>query len=252
MRSTALAPRHSADTVADIIFVSLILTFAAIIQTSTGFGFALISLPLLALLIPQRLPVFLLVIGLPLSSAMAVRERRHIHGQGVLWMMLGRIFGIAPGIVIISALGDRSPQLFFGVVTLLSAAMLYVARDPLQLSKSSWLVSGTISSVMATSTGLGGPPFALLYSGRPGHEIRGTLATIFTLGNAASLLGLCITGHVRLMDVMLGLALAPTVLLGMYLGARVIPHLTTERIRLILLALVSIGGFFVLAKGMLG
>jgi uncharacterized membrane protein YfcA len=58
----------------------LVLLFAvaagAVVQGSVGFGFALVVVPVLTFVRPDVLPATVLLLTLPLSVTMAVRERR--------------------------------------------------------------------------------------------------------------------------------------------------------------------------------
>ncbi|MCL1692867.1 MAG: sulfite exporter TauE/SafE family protein, partial [Actinomycetia bacterium] len=60
------------------LITALIVTFiAAAIQGVVGMGFAMVSVPILALINPSLAPVPQLLITLPLTISMAWRERHH-------------------------------------------------------------------------------------------------------------------------------------------------------------------------------
>ena len=72
----------------------LAVTLGALVQGSVGFGFALIVVPVLALVDPETLPATVLLLALPLSSVMVLRERRSVDLPGFLWVTGGRFLGI--------------------------------------------------------------------------------------------------------------------------------------------------------------
>ena len=66
------------------LILALAVTFvAASIQGVVGIGFALVSVPILALIDPSLAPVPQLLITMPLTITMAWRERRHIDASGI-------------------------------------------------------------------------------------------------------------------------------------------------------------------------
>src|SRR3546814_18381487 len=90
----------------------------------------------------------------------------------------------------------------------------------LPVRPSTQLVAGVVSGVTGTAAGIGGPPLALLYQHRPGSTIRSTLAAAFLVGTALSLATLAVAGEVGASQVLLGLGLAPLVVVGSVTGRR--------------------------------
>jgi len=67
----------------------------AVIQGTIGFGFAFVAVPTLTLLQPAALPAALLLLALPMTIAMAVREWSSIDLRGFAYATAGRIVGTA-------------------------------------------------------------------------------------------------------------------------------------------------------------
>jgi uncharacterized membrane protein YfcA len=67
---------------AALILAFVITAIAATLQGSVGLGFAMVSVPLLTLIDPRLAPVPQLLVALPLSLAIAWRERRSIDLHG--------------------------------------------------------------------------------------------------------------------------------------------------------------------------
>src|SRR3546814_19579585 len=99
----------------------------------------------------------------------------------------------------------------------------------LPVRPSTQLVAGVVSGVTGTAAGIGGPPLALLYQHRPGSTIRSTLAAAFLVGTALSLATLAVAGEVGASQVLLGLGLAPPVMVGTVTGRRLHDRLDQER-----------------------
>ena len=77
------------------------------------------------------------------------------------------------------------------------------------MSRGTLSVAGLLSGLAGTTTSIGGPPVALLYQHRPPQQIRSTLAVLFTVGAAMSLVGIWLSGHLDTHTLPLALVLTP-------------------------------------------
>ncbi|RZJ00256.1 MAG: sulfite exporter TauE/SafE family protein, partial [Haliea sp.] len=77
----------------DLILIAgmLVVGTGALLQSSTGFGFALFSAPLLALLDPHLVPGPILILTLALTLSTLVRDWRDIDWPGLWWICAGRL-----------------------------------------------------------------------------------------------------------------------------------------------------------------
>ncbi|MBW2586998.1 MAG: hypothetical protein JRD92_08650 [Deltaproteobacteria bacterium] len=70
--------------------VAFVVSFiAAAVQSTVGFGFALLSVPLLSLLNPLFAPVPQLIVVFPLTLAIVLRERHAVEFRSTLWTQGG-------------------------------------------------------------------------------------------------------------------------------------------------------------------
>ena len=73
----------------------------AIIQGSIGFGYALVAVPAMVLLLPWAVPVTPLFLALPMTLLMSAREWRSIDLSGFALITAGRLLGTAVGVVLL-------------------------------------------------------------------------------------------------------------------------------------------------------
>ena len=74
--------------------LGFIITFvAALLQSTVGFGFGIVCVPLLSLIDPGVVPVPQIMLGIPLTFSTAWRERHAIEKKPVAWLLLGRVPG---------------------------------------------------------------------------------------------------------------------------------------------------------------
>src|SRR5262245_37745714 len=89
--------------------VFLVVMVAAMIQGVTGFGFALVAMPLLQLVVEPPLAVVGMGIsgGLILSVGVAVRERRHVRWSAAVPLVVATAIGMPLGLVLLHSLSGK-------------------------------------------------------------------------------------------------------------------------------------------------
>ncbi|HEY2773926.1 MAG TPA: sulfite exporter TauE/SafE family protein [Candidatus Binatia bacterium] len=225
----------------------LAVAVSAWIQGSVGFGYALVSAPLLALLDPALVPGPVMVSSLLLSLSGAVRERSSIDRRGVLLGLVGRLPGVALGAAALAWLPDKQTSVVFGVLVLVAVA-LSVSGLRLALTTRNLLVTGFASGVMGTMTSIGGPPVALLYQHHEGPRLRSTLNAYFALGSAMSIPALALAGHFGASELLAGSLLLPATMAGFALSAFTRSWIDDGRTRAAVLAVASASALAVVVR----
>ena len=229
--------------------MALAVTVGAAIQGAIGFGFALVAVPVLALVEPGSVPVAVLVLSLPMTVGMALRERRSADRSGFRWLIVGRVVGTAIGVWILASVSPDGLSVVVGVALLAAVAGslrgIEVAPTPLVN-----LTAGAVSGAMGTTSGIGGPALAVLYQRRPGPELRSTLAAVFVVGSLISLGALLAAGEVRMAEVLLALQLLPALLVGLVLGSAATRRIDGPWLRPGVLAFAAVAGVAILVRGL--
>lgn len=109
-------------------FIAIAVAVGALIQGTTGMGFALVVAPMMGLLEPALLPISLLILMLPLNVIIAWQEREAIDLRGSSWITLGRFFGTFGGVWILFWLSLPQLKLLIGLSTI--AACLVTGWPP--------------------------------------------------------------------------------------------------------------------------
>lgn len=207
---------------ADVSVAGLVLVVAGaltggLIQGAIGFGLNLVVVPLLALVVPEALPVAAVVHGLPLTLTVLRREGGTVDRRGLMWLVGGTLPGTLVGVLLVGAMTTRALQLAAG--TLVLAFVAASARAPvIALTGRTQLAAGAVSGMAATSVGIGGPPIALLYQHHKGAVVRPTLAAAFLASTVLSITSLALAGEARWGQLSVGLLLGPVVLAGGVFG----------------------------------
>jgi uncharacterized membrane protein YfcA len=176
---------------------------AAVVQASTGLGFALVLGPaLFALLEPESAIVALTVLGLALNLLVLFGERRR---PAVAWSEVGPILAAAApgalcGVLVLRALPKPWLQVTVGAAVIAAAALRARSRaaafEPTAGDPRARLALGFATGTLTTSAGINGPPMALWFThrGLGPAEVRDSLSAAF--------LGLGIIGGVVLAPVL--------------------------------------------------
>jgi uncharacterized membrane protein YfcA len=170
--------------------------FGGALQSATGFGFALVSAPILfAVLGPREAVTAGVLLGLELSLLTLVAERRwpRVLSSAAAALVAWSLPGLALGAIALRELSDRLLSAFVGLAVLAALALRLRCngrcrgRAPLQ-RRWQTAAAGAASGALSTSTSLSGPPlvFYLLARGASPDQMRDTLAAIFV---ALALLG---------------------------------------------------------------
>ena len=232
-------------------FAALVaITFiGAFVQGSTGMGFALITVPVFAILQPSLIPVAVLFLMLPLNAYVTVRERHAIHWFGVRWITFGRFLGTFAGLWILTVISGRPLELFIGISTV-AAALLALAAPEFTPGKHTYNIVGVVTGITETSTGIGGPPLALVYQHASGPTLRATVALCFLVGEIISLVVLGISGVIDGQMLRDTAALMLPLLLGAWLSRYVHHRLDGPVVRVMVLAFSIISGLAVVVRAL--
>jgi len=199
-----------------VIVIALTVTVAAsALQGTIGFGFSVISVPILTLLYPGLTPIPQLLMVAPLTVFMALRERASLDLRGAGWIVAGRFPGAVIGAILLAKVSERALDgLIAGVV--LAAVIALAIGFSIKLTPLNKFVAGVLSGISGTTSAIGGPPLALLYRNEAGATLRSSLAAIFTIGVAINLTTLGIAGQIHRQDLMTALLLVPAVAVGLF------------------------------------
>lgn len=232
------------------LLATAIVTTAAALQGSAGFGFSLFSAPILAWLDPALVPAPLIVACTLLLSLTAWRERSAVDLKGIGWILGGRVPGTVLGALALAALSERALTTGLGLLVLLSVAIslktAHFQRRPRLL-----VAVGVVSGFMGITSAIDGPPVAILYQHERGALVRSTLATYFLIGAAMSIVALAVLGKLGRHEVFVALGLWPGIGLG-FVGSRWVGRwLDRGRTRAAVLLVAAFAGVAAVLHGLL-
>lgn len=207
---------------ADALLGTLFMFLASLYRAYTGFGFGLVAVPLLALLLPPAgvVPV-VLFLQILATIGPCMRARDHIRWQPIRIYALAALIGVAPGILALKSLDPDRVRLIMGVIAMFAAVQ--IARGwSLKRPPTNSILAGTgvASGFLGALAGIGGPPLIAVFmaSPLPAQTIRTTLAAAFTFIAGYGLIAAGLTGLITADLIGWVLILIPPMLLGTWAG----------------------------------
>ncbi len=197
---------------------------AGIVTGLTGFGFALVSVPLLLLVMPPASVVTaVLVIGWMTSTVNALTSRRHVEPRLLAVLLPTSLIGMIVGGYALRWIQAPALKLIAALLVITFTLLLAVRRRPGRPpGRRGQALVGAASGVLTTSVGLSGPPVVLLMSAAlpDKHRSRATLAAYFALTSPLGLATLLLQGNAPSGAWTAAAVLVPVALLGRFVGSR--------------------------------
>jgi uncharacterized membrane protein YfcA len=233
------------------VFVAVAVASAA--QTLSGFGYALIATPLVAVLVgPKEAVVGLTIAGLLLVAQLASRDRGSVVRGVVLVVTLAAFVGMPLGLLVLERADERTLTLCIAVAVIGFSLLLWRGLR-LPASPVTDAVAGFTAGILSTSTGTSGPPIVIALSAKDlvPAQFRSTISTIFLIQGTLSMIGFAAVGRVTSDALSVALAATPGVLVGSLVGERAFRRLDQAAFRRVVLGMLLGSGIVALAGALL-
>jgi uncharacterized membrane protein YfcA len=221
---------------------------AAALHSTVGFGFSLLSVPILALLNPLFAPVPQLLVVWPLTIAIVLRERHAVEVRSTLWILAGRVPGAVIGVVLLKWLSTAELDVLMSLMVMIGVALV-VSRGGFRRTSSREVIAGVASGTMAMVSAIGGPPIALLYRNDEGPTVRANLGLVFAVGLTITITVRAAAGEMSWDEVVIGAALLPAVWLGLRASRLLIPRVDGPRLRNAIVIVAGAAAVLLLVRG---
>ena len=171
---------------ATVLLLGLALLVGSLVQSSVGFGLAVVAAPFVIVLAPDLMPgaLILAVLCLPLVQLSA--GPRDIDWPTLGWALAARLLLTPVGVLAVVLLSPTAIAVGVGLLILAVVALSLRTID-LRAARGSAVVAGGVSGVTGTAAAIGGPFMAMVLQHEAPTRLRSTLAVFFTAG---SILGL--------------------------------------------------------------
>ena len=218
----------------ETIWTVLIIVVASLIKGITGFGFALVALPLLTFWYSPKELIPVLILANLVSSVIIVlqkKERKLINHQFKSLIYSGALFTIL-GVIVLKFISEDFVILIMSIFfIILSVLALIGVNYTLKLSDLSYKIAGAFCGFLTGCISVSGPPLALFLNSAhvDNQEFREIFSWFSIVTSVIALGGYYILGMLTFKMLKLTLLILPILFLGSYFGKR-LNHLMPSKL----------------------
>lgn len=233
----------TADYLPALLLLIAITLAASLARGFSGFGAALIFVPLVsALLGPQVAVPLLLVTDGIMTAGMIPAALKTADRRDVLIMALGALIGVPSGTLLLTSLDPVT--LRWGIVVLAALMLVvlvsgwrYLGRPKPPLT----ILVGLVSGVCSGAAQIGGPPVVAYWLGSqsPAVVVRANIIFYFAISTLIAAVGYIWGGLITLHILALAVIIAPFYGFGTWAGSRMFGLASERTFRRICLAMIA-------------
>ena len=222
------------------------LLVAGMVQGLTGFGFALVCVPVLSLFIsPKLITPMIVIYGATMNVIILYHARRFAQPRYVWPLALAGILGIPIGVRLLVVLSPDALRMLIGVTVSLAAVLMALgARVRIKRERLAFLPVGLASGILGGSVGIGGPPVILFFTnqGLPREVFRANFSVYGFGVTLAAIASFSVAGLFTSEVFEYAAWLFPGILVGVLLGNALTHRLPERLFRAMALVVVGSGG----------
>ena len=236
----------------DDLLLAAIAFAGALIFGITGFGAALVTIPLATHLVPLKFALALFAL-VDLCSALSVgleNPKNAVRGE---WMRLVPMIlaGTALGVTLLVSLPRAAGMFLLGLFVLSYALYSLLRRSAARVIHPNWAwLAGLCGGITSTVFGAGGPPYAIYLSqrGLSKEQFRATMGFATITSISLRVAAFLVTGLLLDRAVWLAaLAAVPAALLALWMARRIFHRISRDLLlRAVAAILLASGGSLVL------
>ena len=212
-----------------VVFLIFVVFFGSTVKQTAGFGFALVSVPML---LPFMSLDHIVPIVVPLSLlndyVITISNRRTLNLKAILTMSGAAISGIPLGIFILSRVSIDLLTIVISGVILISGLLLLSGKTlVIRREKMASVAVGFVSGVLLSTSGLSGPPVTLFLINQRLDKVsfRNNLGLYFSIIDSVAVISLALVGFISYKTLAVDCLLIPSVLAGSVAGNKLLPHI---------------------------
>jgi uncharacterized protein len=229
-----------------LIRLALIALVASVTRGFSGFGAALIFMPLAGTVVPPRTgAALLLIIDFVASMQLVPNAWKHAQRRNAGIMAIGAFVGVPVGTWALTRLDPIITRwiiasLVLALLVLLISGWRYHGKPHPVLTATVGGVSGLCSGLAQT----GGPPVVTYVLGQPLPSVvaRANIVLYFAFSDSASMISYFVSGLLTADVARLALIIGPIYYAGLFLGARMFGVASETVFRRVCYSLIAIAG----------
>ncbi len=232
------------------LLIAAIVLAAAFLQSLSGFGFAIVVMPVLTLILGlQTAAPLVSLTALTVYAINVTRFRRAIQAGEVLRLGLASALGVPMGIWVLSNVEGTVVKQALGLLLLLFALYSVIRPVTSWIPSARWVYpAGFLAGCLGGAYNTPGPP-AIVYGTLrqwPRDEFRAVLQSLFLVNGVLVVASHIAAGHLTAPVLTYYLYTVPGLAVGILLASRVDSRVDRERFRILVMAMISVLGLSLL------
>ena len=227
---------------------------ASALAAMSGFGFGLVAVPLLAMVIaPQVVVPTVRLLTIWISVLVLIEARRSLALRSSWLMVVGSLVGVPFGTYLLAVWSASTLKVFIGALTVVFAlALMSGLRLQVKHDSPVSAVVGFMSGILGSSAGMGGPPAVIFYTGQGVEKqtFRANLALFFIIQSLFSIPTYIASKLLTSTVLTYILLLLPALALGAFVGIKLAQRFDENVFRRVTLLTVLGTGLLSLASGL--
>lgn len=231
----------------EFLLILLIIFVGSLTQGMTGFGFAMVTIPLLSMIIDIKFAVVLAVLcGTVINLGLVVQMRKEIKLGEVKNLIIGNLIGTPIGAYLLTSFDSSLLKQLLGFCILIFLIFtIFKIIKPVGLDRKWGYLFGFFAGVLGGALNTSGPPILIFMflQGWDKVEQKAALSGFFITASAASIISYTAMDIITLEIFKEFLYVLPVVLAGIFLGHYLFGKVSTKfynKLVLIGLSLITI------------
>jgi uncharacterized membrane protein YfcA len=230
--------------VSELLWIFATVLVASAAQAVSGFGFALLAVPVMSVVVsPQDAVVIATLLGAASAVVQSVRDARATQRETAKRLIISAFIGMPFGLLLFSFASEDMLRVLLGVVVII--ATMLIARDfRLGGGRLGEYAMGFVSGALSTSLSTNGPPLVFLLQARglDPQAFRSTINTVFAYSGVASVVIFLLSGNISTRNASAALWSLPIMLLAIFVGYRIRPFFPQHRFKWLVISLLLLSG----------
>lgn len=228
-------------------FISILL--ASFIQGITGFGFALIAVPLLSLFIPEirNITPIIVIYSLLTNIIIVYKSRHYIDFKKIIPLVIFGIIATPIGTYILLYVKVNTLKIIIGsIITITAFAMFKNLKIKIKNESISYGIVGLLSGFLNGCTGLSGPPVVLFLTNQnTDKEVFRANLTFY--GIATNIFAIIIFIAERIVNISVlnfTIIYLPALIIGVFVGIKISTKINEVIFRKLTIYLITFLGLY--------
>lgn len=228
-------------------FFSILLS--SFTQGITGFGFALIAVPLLSLFIPEfrNITPIVVIYSLLTNIAITYKSRQYIDFKKIIPLIIFGIIGTPIGTYMLLYVKVNTLKFIIGlIITITAFAMFKNFKIKIKNEHISYGVVGLLSGLLNGSAGLSGPPIVLFLTNQdtPKEVFRANIAFYGIAGNIFAIIVFIVEGIINISVLHFTIVYLPALIIGVIAGIKISTKINEVIFRKLTIYLITFLGLY--------